>query len=159
MVRAPAAQFKLVLTSVHFPTIIKSQHVRSTTALQYFRLQHPPRSFPNAIQSVKKWLSKILPPAFAFMLLYPIICCLALSFYRPNKRSINASLLKLGLSYCCRTSALTDWSGRTRTFHADAKARFSLGNLFYWLQARPIRSQLFLPFKNHGKHVHTWGEC
>lgn len=78
------------------------------------------------------------------------------SFFRPTKRSINAPSLKLGLSPCCRMSALPDWSESTRTVHVDIKAGFSLVDLFTWRHVKPIRLLLFLPSKDHGRHVRHW---
>lgn len=114
----------------------------------------------NATQSAKKLFNlKKLPPAFVFMLFIQLSFVLAFCLYfRPAKRSIRAPSLKLGLSPYCRTSALPDWSERTRTFHANTKASFPLDIVFNWMRIKPIVSRLLAPSEDHGRHVHILGE-
>lgn len=157
--RCSSCQFKLVLTCVHSTIIIK----KSTCPIDDGSALIPPTTLSGIIS---KLLYKLLrrDSIKYYLLLLSLFSFIQLSFvwlypvFRPAKRSINAPSLELGLSPCCRMSALPDWSESTRTFRADTKAGFSLDGVFNWLRAKPILSRLLAPVKDHGRHVHTEGE-
>lgn len=128
---AQVAQFKLVLTCVHSTIIIK----KSTCPIDDSPAIIPPTTLSGIIS---KLLYKLLrrDPIKYYLLLLSLFSFIQLSFvwlypvFRPAKRSINAPSLELGLSPCCRTSALPDWPESTRTFRADTKSGFSLDGVF-----------------------------